>query len=68
MHGIRAVYDWLLALASARHVTAMILAGDLLGCPDGLDTPEDAQTHDADTVGAQLLESALHPSFLHHGE
>jgi Icc-related predicted phosphoesterase len=60
VHGIHAVYDWLLAVASERHVTAMVLAGDLLGCLDGFDTAEEAQTHKA-TQLVELLESASMP-------
>lgn len=47
VHGRRAVYDWLLAAAREHRVDAVILAGDLLGCPDGFDTPEESQRHDA---------------------
>ena len=47
VHGRRTVYDWLLAAAREHRVDAVILAGDLLGCPDGFDTPEESQRHDA---------------------
>ncbi len=50
IHGFWPVYDWLLAVARDHHVDAMVLAGDLLGCPDGFDTPEDAQRHEAKLV------------------
>jgi Icc-related predicted phosphoesterase len=57
VHGRRAVYDWLLAAARAHRVDALILAGDLLGCPEGFGTPEESQRHDACAL-AQLLDTA----------
>lgn len=62
VHGIRPVYEWLLDSASERKVDAIILAGDLLGCPDGFDTAEEAQTHEAATL-VELLDSASMPVF-----
>ena len=62
VHGSRAVYEWLLAEARAAAVEAIVLAGDLLGCPDGFATPEDAQRHDARGL-VSLLETAGHPVF-----
>jgi len=46
----------------AAAVEAIVLAGDLLGCPDGFATPEDAQRHDARGL-VSLLETAGHPVF-----
>jgi Icc-related predicted phosphoesterase len=60
VHGRRAVYEWLLAVAREQDVESIVLAGDLLGCPDGFDTPEDAQRHDANTL-IHLLETARVP-------
>ena len=57
VHGRRPIYDWLLAAARENRVEAMILAGDLLGCPDGFDTPEEAQRHDAEQL-IGLLDAA----------
>jgi Icc-related predicted phosphoesterase len=57
VHGRLAVYEWLLTVARQHNVEAIVLAGDLLGCPDGFETPEDAQRYDARTV-ANLLETA----------
>jgi len=57
MHGKWPVYDWLLNAAGEHHVDAIVLAGDLLGCPDGFDTPEDAQRHEAKIL-TELLDSA----------
>jgi Icc-related predicted phosphoesterase len=45
-----------------RHVDAIVLAGDLLGCPDGFDTPDQAQRHDADKAN-KLLAGAEIPVF-----
>src|SRR6266850_1979761 len=47
LHGKRPVYEWLARTALEHHVEAVVLGGDLLGCPDGFATPEDAQRHDA---------------------
>jgi Icc-related predicted phosphoesterase len=62
VHGVRPVYDWLLNIAAERQVDAIILAGDLLGCLDGFDTPEDAQTREAALL-VNLLDSASIPVF-----
>jgi Icc-related predicted phosphoesterase len=50
VHGRRVVYEWLLTVARNHDVESIVLAGDLLGCPDGFDTPEDAQRHEAESV------------------
>lgn len=60
VHGRWAVYEWLLTVAREQRVESIVLAGDLLGCPDGFDTPEDAQRHDA-TALIRLLETAPVP-------
>jgi Icc-related predicted phosphoesterase len=57
VHGRLAVYEWLLTVARQQNVDAIVLAGDLLGCLDGFETPEDAQRYDARTV-ANSLETA----------
>lgn len=57
VHGSRPIYNWLLAAAREHRVEAMILAGDLLGCPEGFDTPEEAQRHDAEQL-IGLLDAA----------
>lgn len=54
VHGSRPVYDWLLTVAREHDVEAIVLAGDLLGCLDGFDTPEDAQRHEASVLTALL--------------
>jgi Icc-related predicted phosphoesterase len=52
LHGFRPVYDWLLLTAREHQVDAIVLAGDLLGHPDGFDTAEAAQEEEARlTVG-----------------
>jgi Icc-related predicted phosphoesterase len=59
VHGKRPVYEWLLATARTHRVDAMVLAGDLLGCPDGFPTPEDAQREDARLLTAFLVAAGL---------
>src|SRR5262245_54445710 len=60
VHGRLAVYEWLLTVATDHNVDAIVLAGDLLGCPEGFETPEDAQRHEAKTL-IRLLETAPVP-------
>jgi Icc-related predicted phosphoesterase len=60
IHGRSRVYEWLLNVVGQYRVEALLLAGDLLGCPDGFDTPEDAQRHEARALTA-LLETAAVP-------
>jgi len=60
VHGSRPVYDWLITVAREHHVEAIVLAGDLLGCLDGFDTPEDAQRHEAAML-VELLAGAGMP-------
>lgn len=57
IHGIWPVYNWLLTVAGEHHVDAIVLAGDLLGCPDGFNTPEEAQQHEAQVL-TELLAGA----------
>jgi Icc-related predicted phosphoesterase len=47
VYGSQPVYAWLLNVAREQEVDAIVLAGDLFGCLDGFDTPEDAQRHEA---------------------
>jgi len=47
VHGRWPVYLLLLTMAREHHVAAIVLAGDLLGDLNGLDTPEEAQRHEA---------------------
>ena len=60
VHGIWPIYEWLLAVARKHSVDMIVLAGDLMGCPDGFDTVEDAQRHEAKSL-AELLDSAGMP-------
>jgi Icc-related predicted phosphoesterase len=62
VHGIRPVYDWLLAAVRDHHVEAMVLAGDLLGSPEGFDTPEKAQQSEARML-TELFDGACVPVF-----
>lgn len=58
LHGLRPVYDWLLETAREHHVDAIVLAGDLLGYPDGFDTPEAAQHEEARSTLRMLTKAA----------
>jgi Icc-related predicted phosphoesterase len=60
IHGRSQVYEWLLDAVRRYGVEALVLAGDLLGCPDGFDAPEDAQRHDAKAL-TDVLETAAVP-------
>src|SRR5215471_9274697 len=62
VHGKWPVYQWLVTVAREYRVQAMVLAGDLLGCPDGFDTPQQAQQHEA-RILVQFLEGAGVPVF-----
>jgi Icc-related predicted phosphoesterase len=62
VHGMWPVYNWLLKIAQERGVQVMVLAGDLLGSPDGFDTPEKSQEYDARKL-VQLLDTAGVPVF-----
>ena len=59
VHGSRPVYDWLLRVARDHDVEAIVLAGDLFGCLDGFDTPEDAQRHEASLLTDVLVSTGL---------
>lgn len=57
VHGSWPIYDWLLTVAHEQRVDAIVLAGDLLGCPEGFDTAEEAQQHEAQLL-TKLLNKA----------
>jgi Icc-related predicted phosphoesterase len=59
IHGQWAVYDWLLKVARDNKVEAIVLAGDLLGCPDGFDTPEAAQRYESGALTELLASAAI---------
>ena len=50
LHGNHAVYHWLVRTAGEGNADLIILAGDLLGCPDGFETVEEAQRQDAAAI------------------
>ena len=56
LHGSHPAYEWLAKTARQKSVSLVILAGDLLGCPDGYDTVETAQRADAVAV-IRILEA-----------
>jgi Icc-related predicted phosphoesterase len=49
-HGFEDVYRWIVAEGRSRQVDAVVLAGDLLGVPDGFSTVEDAMQASADSL------------------
>lgn len=57
IHGIAEVWDWLMVQAREHRVDAVILAGDLLGGPDGPESPEASQRHDAHALVRRLSTS-----------
>lgn len=50
LHGNKAAYEWLAQKAHECRVKLVILAGDLLGCPDGHETVEAAQRQNGQVV------------------
>ena len=62
LHGNQTAYEWLAQRALERRVQIVILAGDLLGCPDGYETVEAAQRQDAQVV-VQILSAMQTPIY-----
>lgn len=62
LHGNRIAYERLAQRAHDRRVNLVILAGDVLGCPNGYETVEAAQRQDAQTV-IHILEAIQTPIF-----
>jgi len=54
LHGQRSVYEWLVRTTDEQRVDAVVLAGDLLGCPDGFASVEAAQQHEAHSLSEFL--------------
>jgi len=54
LHGVAEVYSWLLEVAGAEQPDGLLLAGDLLGVPDGYDRVEEAQAAEARHVAERL--------------
>lgn len=54
LHGFPEVYEWLVEVAVNEVPDGLVLAGDLLGFPDGYDTVEEGQAEDARRVVARL--------------
>jgi len=59
VHGIWPVNDWLLTVARKQQVDGIVLAGDLLGCPEGFETAEEAQQHEARLLEELLKEAGV---------
>jgi uncharacterized protein len=62
LHGNPMAYEWLVQKAHDRGVKLVVLAGDLLGYPDGYETIEAAQQQNAQTV-IHILEAIQTPIF-----
>ena len=62
LHGNHFAYEWLVRTAQEKSVDLIILAGDLLGCPDGYETPESAQRADAVAI-IRILTSTKIPIY-----
>ena len=62
LHGNHAAYEWLAQTARKKSVSFIVLAGDLLGCPDGYDTLEAAQKADG-VATLRILEDAKTPIY-----
>jgi uncharacterized protein len=62
IHGSHDVYRWLTSLVDSTRVDMLVLAGDLLGVPDGYETVESAQAADARSI-TDILEPLSVPVF-----
>lgn len=58
IHGNHDAYRWLSQTAKDLSVS-LVLAGDLLGCPEGFATPEEAQRADAERIFSILMDSGV---------
>lgn len=56
------MYRWLVQRAYESKVNGLVLAGDLLGCPEGYDIVEDAQRQDAAAI-VRILQSTRLPVY-----
>jgi len=54
IHGNHDVYDWLVDVIALERPDAVVLAGDLLGCPGDCDAVEEAQAVERQEVLGQL--------------
>jgi len=59
LHGDRPTVEWLVRVARARCPDALVLAGDLLGVPEGFGTVEEAQAADAGALAQRLSPLAI---------
>ena len=64
LHGSHDVYEWLVATAAVRRPDVVVLAGDLLGVPDGYETVAAAQRADRDRVRGHLASLGRPVSYL----
>jgi Icc-related predicted phosphoesterase len=60
LHGDHTIYRWLVQVARQLSPDVLVLAGDLLGCPNAYDTVEEAQQADAAEILA-ILEGVSQP-------
>ena len=56
LHGKHQTYSWLAQVVARRKPDAVVLAGDLLGFPDGFESVEEAQRQDAKRIASHLDE------------
>jgi len=59
IHGEHPTYAWLVHCARETGCAAIVLAGDLLGCPEDHPSVEDAQRADAAAIASMLEESEV---------
>jgi Icc-related predicted phosphoesterase len=59
LHGDRSTVEWLVRVARERRPDALVLAGDLLGVPEGFGTVEEAQAADAAAIAEVLTPLAI---------
>ncbi len=62
LHGSYPAYQWLVQKSRDTRVDLLLLAGDLLGCPDDYGSAEDAQRHDAARI-VSILRGAQVPIY-----
>ena len=59
LHGDRPTVEWLVRVAHDRRPDALVLAGDLLGVPEGFGTAEEAQAADAAAIAGLFARLAI---------
>ena len=62
LHGDHDIYEWLVHVSKRIQPDVVVLAGDLLGCPDGYSTVEESQRADATQI-LSILKNIRAPIF-----